>query len=329
MVITANSGPNISFGLTRSASGQVQEYNEERGPDIADCGNMIGDPRGVYGYQPGSGVGANVYGWYNGVGTIDCVPTTISTNAVALTQSSTTTGATIVLSSVSNGNVTIGVTLTPADGSSARTVIAIDSTYSTFPRGLEFGQVGTVTAWDATTLLGRNVTIAKGSSLDDTAGTYTIQGFDIYGNKMTETITGTSSQGSSNYTSRKMFKFIQSITVGGTPGSSTISVGVGDTYGFPLAVHDGSQVNVWSGLSSNGNWLSAQSSLMVFASTVTQTATTPDVRGSWASSIASSTANGQRVKIVVTPRVQDVQVMTTTYASSGPHMWLGVDQYSS
>lgn len=328
MVINALTGPSVTFGLTRTASGAVQEYNEEWGPNVDACWGLMGDPRGPYNYQPGSGVGQNVYGWYNGQGVVDCVPTTVSCNGVALSQQPVA-GTALTLSTINTNNTTIGVSIMPATGTAAVTVWALDSTYATAPRGLEFGQTGTVSAWDPTAMLSRQITIGRATGADDTGATYTIQGFDTYGYAITETITGTSSTGNSTYASRKAFKYIRSITPAGTLGATAVYVGVNDTYGFPLAVHDGSQVNVWSGLSSNGNWLSAQSSLMIFASTITQTATTADVRGTWASSIASSTANGQRVKIVVSPRAQDVQLMTTTYASSGPHMWLGVDQYSS
>lgn len=333
MGITAFSGPKISFGLTRSASGQIQEYNEERGPDVSDAGYGIADPRAPYTYKPGNAVGYGVFGWFNGVGMIDQSPGTVSTNAVALVQSSTTPAATFVLSSVSNSVATIGVTLTPADGSSARTVVALDSTYATGPRGLTYGQFGTIRMWDPTTSLQRQITIGKGSSLDDTGATYTIQGFDNYGFKITEVLTGSSSTGSSNYTSRKTYKYIQSITLGGTgtAGSSTVVIGVNDTYGFPLAVHDGSGVLIWSGVSSMMNVMTAQSSFMVFASTNTATSTTADTRGTWASTIVSNSTQAapQRVKIIVTPRAQDMQIMTGTYLSSGPHMWIGVDQFSS
>lgn len=328
MGITANPGPLVTFGLTRTSTGGVQEYNEQWGPDVAACGNMLADPRGAYCYRPGAGVNDRFYGWYGGVGVIDAMPTTVSCNGVALSQQPVA-GTAITLSTVNTNNVTIGVTLMPATGNTAVSVWAIDSTAASFPNGLNYGQAGTVTAWNPATMLSRQITIGRATGADDTGATYTIQGFDAYGFAMTETITGTSSTGNSTYASRKAFKYVRSITPGGTLGATAIYVGVNDTYGFPLAAHNGSQVNVWSGLSSNGNWLSAQSSLMLFGSTITQTATTPDIRGTWASSIASSTANGQRVKIMVTPRAEDVQLMTTTYAASGPHMLVGVDQYSS
>lgn len=328
MGITALTGPSVTFGLTRTASGGVQEYNEERGPNHCDCWGNLADPRAPYTYRPGSGVGTNIYGWWGGDGMIDAMPTTLSCNGIALSQVPTA-GTALTLSTINTNNATIGVSLIPATGTTAVTVVAIDSTYSAFPNGLEYGQSGTIASWNPTNLLSRQITIGRATGSDDTSATYTIQGFDSYGYAMTETITGTSSTGNSTYASRKAFKYIRSITPGGTLGATGVYVGVNDTYGFPLAVHDGSQVEVWSGLSSNGNWLSAQSSLMVFASTITQTATTADVRGTWASSIASSTATGQRVKIVVHPRAQDMQLMTTTYLTSGPHMWLGVDHYSS
>lgn len=336
MGINALTGPSITFGLTRGSTGNVQEYNEERGPDMSDCGYSLYDPRGAYAYKPGSAVGTPIYGWYNNVGTVDQAPGTISTNALALVTS--TIGAVsfvIVLSSVNNSAVTTGVTMSPADGSSNRTVWAIDSTYAVAPRGLTYGVPGTVRMWDPTTSLQRQITIAHGASVDDTLLTYTIQGFDNYGFKVTETITGTSSTGGSSLTltSRKTYKYIQSITAASTAtiNSTNIVIGVNDVYGFPLSVHDGTQVQIWSGVSSMATIMTAQSSYMTFASTATATSTTQDVRGTWSSSIASNStqAVAQRVKIVVYPRAQDMNLMTTTFATSGPHMWLGVDQWSS
>ena len=330
MGITANPGPLVSFGLTRTSTGGVQEYNEQRGPDVSDCWNILGDPRAPFVYRPGSAVTTETYGWFNGLGVIDCSPTTLSCNGIALSQQPVA-GTAITLSTVNTGNATINVSLTPSSGGSAVTVLSIDSTYSTFPRGLSFGQSGTVTAWDPATLIARQVTIGRATGADDTGATYTIQGFDTYGYAVTETITGTSSTGNSTYASRKAFKFIRSITPAGTLGATAIYVGVNDTYGFPMAVKDGSMVQIWSGLSSNGSWLSAQSSLMTFWSTGTQTATTPDIRGVWASTIASNStsATPQRVKIVVTPDAGDFYSMTQTYTSTGPCNWLGDNQYSS
>lgn len=330
MVISAVPGPWVTFGLTRTSTGGIQEYNEERGPNVSDCWGMLADPRGVYGYQPGSGVGQNIYGWFHGVGVVDCSPTTLSCNGVALAQVPVA-GTALTLSTVNTGNATIGVSLIPATGTTAVSVVAIDSTYSTFPRGLEYGQAGTVSAWDPTTLLRRQITIGRATGADDTGATYTIQGFDEYGYAMTETITGTSSTGNSTYASRKAFKYIRSITPAGTLGATSVYVGVNDTYGFPLRVYDGSQVMIWSGVSSMMSIMTAQSSYMTFGSTVTQTATTPDVRGVWASSIASNSTQAapQRVKIVVYPRAQDIQSMTATYASTGSASWLGDTQYSS
>lgn len=327
MVVSAVPGPWITFGLTRTSTGGVQEYNEQRGPNVADCWNAMADPRAPYTYRPGSGVTVDVYGWYDGKGIIDCMPTTLSCNGVALSQTPVA-GTALTLSTINTNNATIGVTLIPATGTASVTVVSIDSTYSSFPRGLGFGQSGTVTAWDPATLLSRQITIGRATGNSDTGATYTIQGYDIYGFAMTETITGTSSTGNSTYASQKAFKFIRSITPAGTLGATAVYVGVNDTYGFPMRVYNGSMVQIWSGISSMMNIMTAQSSLMIFGSTVTNTATTPDIRGTWASSIASSTANGQRVKIKVYPRAEDIQAMSATYSSTGTVYWLG-EQYSS
>lgn len=331
MGITAFTGPLVSFGVTLTASGGVQEYNEERGPATLDSGTMLADPRGPYSYKPGEAVGSGPWGWFGDQAVVDCAPGTISTNAVALVTASPTAGTAIALSSVSNSVVTVGVTLTPADGSSNRTVIALDSTYAVAPHGLTYGTGGSVHAWDSRTGLQRQITISRAASQDGTAETWTIQGFDKYGYKVTETITGTSSTGGSVFTSRKTYGYIQSITPAGTITSTNVVIGVNDTYGFPLAVHQPCYVQIWSGPSSGMNLLTAQSSLITLAATATATSTTADVRGTWASTIASNSTQAapQRVCIKVQPADYDMAAMTTTFASNAAQQWLGVNQYSS
>jgi hypothetical protein len=45
MVINANSGPSVQFGISQTSSGQVMQYNEDRAPSIDDLGTGFMDPR--------------------------------------------------------------------------------------------------------------------------------------------------------------------------------------------------------------------------------------------------------------------------------------------
>lgn len=329
MGITAFSGPNLTFGLTRSASGGIQEYNEQRGPDVSDAGYALYDPRPAYNYMPGGPVAAKTWGWWGSVGRVDAKPGTFTPVTIASCQQPVS-GTALTLATGSSGCVTTGVTLVPASNPNTTvTVLAMDSTYATVPVGLSWGQAGTINSWDPQLAVSRCITILKATtSAGDDAGTYTIQGFDIYGYAMTETITGTSSTGSSVYNGVKAFKYIRSITPGGTIGSTTISVYPSNTYGFPLPVRSGWQAEMWLGLSSNMVQATAQTTLITFAATLTPTATGPDVRGTWASTNLSSNSSNFMF-IQVRPRAQDVNNMTTTYAATASWPWLGIDQYSS
>lgn len=330
MGINAFSGPNLTFGLTRSASGGIQEYNEQRGPNVADAGYALYDPRPPYAYYPGSPVTAKTWCWWNSYGRVDCKPGTFTLVTIAATQTPVA-GTALTLATASSGCVTTGVTLVPASNpqTTVTGLLAIDSTYATVPVGQACGSAGTVTAWDPQLALSRTITFEKSSTTgDDSGATYTIQGYDIYGYAMTETITGTSSTGSTSYNSQKAFKYIKSITPGGTIGATNISVHPSNTFGFPLAVREGWQAELWQGLSSNMVQMTSQTSLITFASTVTATATTPDHRGTWASTNLSSNSSNY-VFMQVRPRAQDVLNMTQTVLSSGYWLWLGMDQYSS
>lgn len=328
MGITANSGPFVSFGLTKSASGGIQEYNEQRGPSVFDAGVAMADPRPAYTYQPGSPVTTKTWGWWKCFGRIDCKPGTFTAVTIATTQVPVA-GTALTLQTVSSGCVTAGVVLHPSSNPQASvTVLAIDSTYATVPSGLAFGQSGTITCWDPQLALSRTISLDRASTLDDTAATYTIQGYDIYGYKLTETITGTSSQGSTNYQSVKAFKYIESITPAGTLGTTGLTVRPTNTYGLPLAAREGWQFQAWLGLSSNQVQLTAQTSLLLFGSTITNTATSPDVRGTWASTNTSSNSSNF-LFVQVRPRAQDIQNMASTYLSTAYWLWLGADQYSS
>lgn len=326
MGITAIPGPNISFGLTRSASGGIQEYNEQRGPSVADLGYAMYDPRPNFAYMPGQGVTAKTWSWWGSVGRVDAKPGTFSLVTIAATQQPVS-GTALTLATGSSGSVTVGVTLRPSSNPQTTvTVLAMDSTYATVPTGLAFGQAGSITAWDPQLAVTRGITFEKSSTTgDDSAGTYTIAGYDLYGYAMTETITGTSSTGSTSYVSQKAFKYIASITPGGTIGATNVSVHPNNTYGFPLAVREAWQTELWLGLSTNQTQLATQSTLITFASTVTATATTPDVRGTWASTNLSSNSSNFMF-IQVRPRAQDIYNTASTYASTGYWLWLGMDQ---
>lgn len=324
MGITAWPGPNLTFGITRTSSGAVQEYNDQQGPNVAYAGNMLYDPRPEYGYMPGQGVTAKTWGWWANKGLVDATPGTWTDVTVAASQTPTA-GTALTLSTGSSGAVTVGVTLQPATKDDPVTVIAFDSTYANVPQGLDFGESGSISGWDPRLAVTRGVTILKSCTTGSSLATFTIQGYDLYGYAITEVLTGTSTDGSTNIGSVKAYKYIESITPGGTVGTTAVSVRLSSVLGFPLPVRSGAQVVLKTGTSTSIA-VTAISSLITYAATLTPTATGPDVYGTVSITASNNTA---QYWIEVTPRAQDIQNMTATYSSTGNWLWLGLPQYSS
>jgi hypothetical protein len=223
-------------------------------------------------------------------------------NSSAFLVSTTSSGVTTFTLSAGAG-VTQTTITAPETGKVSETLLCIDSTAVTLPFG-----VGGVAMWNPGAGAGRNVTIKPSSNLD--GGSYSIAGRDIYGFKVTETIAG----GSTNLAGKKAFKYVSSVTNTTTPTSTGILIGFGDIYGFPLAASYTGQnatVSVLASAFSSAVIVALSSANTTLASTAaTQTSTTPDVRGTYASSTAT---NGTvRMQITVTPAASAVAAVTST-----------------
>lgn len=285
MVLTANSGPILAFGITQSSTGITQQYNEERAPSVFDLGNGALDPRPFYNYKPGNAVGTKVLSLYDSVGLVDFIPGAISSNGLVSNGSSGVGGTTLTLTST--GSAVFTTTIVAPESGQTVTVLAIGSTVSGSSQPfLSYGQSGTVAAWNPQAGTGRNITIAMSSNLD--AGSFTILGRDMYGFKMSETLAA----GSTTITGKKAFKYITSIQASTTLTSTGFLIGYGDTYGFPLKlsyVGLNSVVSVSSNAFTYSGTTALTSANTVLASTVaTQTSTTPDVRGTFTSTTQAS-----------------------------------------
>jgi len=324
MTVTALSGPIVQFGITLSSTsgdgitGQDFEHNEQRAPQITDLGDSFLDPRSAYAYEPGGGVTNLTFGFFNNQGIVDFKPTTASTNAlVSTTASSGTSTFTLAAASTANGTYSTTI-IAPETGKATGTLIALDSTAAY----LAFGTAGSICMWNPGAGTGRNIIIRPSSNGD--AGTFSVAGRDMYGYKMTETLAA----GSTTITGKKAFKYISSITNCTTPVSTGVIVGFGDVFGFPLAVpYAGLNLAVYASSTAFGTAAAAvqSSATIVLASTVaTQTSTTPDVRGTWASSLASNTGN-VRIQIVVTPAASAMAAISSTNVSP----LFGATQFSS
>jgi hypothetical protein len=213
--------------------------------------------------------------------------------------SSSGSGITVTTASAVAANLTgYGRTSTNVLGiTSTTTLLAIDTAYSP-------NTVNTVNALhDPTKAIARNVRIT--SAGNDSGITFAVSGFDIYGNPMNETITGANAGVASG---AKAFKYIKSVT-SSAAAAGNVSVGTGDVYGFPLRVDRFEQALIfWAGalITSSTGWTAADSN--------TATATTGDVRGTYATQSASN--NSRRLVMYVMPTPAAVTSATSTDPST-------------
>lgn len=310
MTITALSGPLVVFGTVMTSSagtgllGQDLEHNEDRSPSLFDLGVGLADPRVAYAYDPGGAPTALNMGFFGNVGLVDYVPATANTSAfVVNTASSGVTTFTLQAASSANGTFSTTI-VAPETGKATGSLLCVDSTAAYLP----FGSAQTIEIWNPAAGPGRNVTIKPSSNLD--GGNFTVIGRDMYGYKITELVAA----GSTNLTTKKTFKYVSSIVNCTTPTSTGILVGFGDTFGFPLAVsYTGfnAQVQLLATSFSSAVLVALSSANTTLASTAaTQTSTTPDVRGTYASTTAS---NGTlRLQMLVTPSAATMVAITST-----------------
>lgn len=351
MGITAKSGPSIVFGQTISSTGAVGQYNEERGPSLYDLGAGIMDPRPVFNYQPGAAVGTKIYGFWDNAGLVDAYVSTAESRPGSIvscaTGSSLTVGPALTLntSTITGNSYNLSITA-PETGFSTTVPMGIDATTPY----VAFGSGGTVNIWNPNNAVARNVVVfgTTNSSNDDSAVKVSVAGRDIYGFKMSETITMSSLSVTSPSTvtflssiapaagsggvGQKAFKYITAISVTGTSqiNSSSIQISWGQTYGFPVRIDTPSFITVTqvtSGSSGSAS-ISGSSLNFIFAlSTATApTATTADVRGTWSPSTVWPTNN--RLQMVGT--LNPVNLATITSSSSTPYAGIfGMPQFSS
>ena len=152
----------------------------------------------------------------------------------------------------------------------------------------------------------RIVTISSAGS--DTGITFTVSGYDYYGQTMTQTVTGVSA---ATVSTSKAFYQVKSVSHTGTV-ASTVTVGTGDVFGLPFFLRGReSIVSVgWAGTA-------AQSavSATVGVTTTPATAFTGDVRGTYATGSASNGTN--RLMFVAAIGTAQVGAAATTASVLG------------
>lgn len=332
MGITATSGPHITYGITTTASGAVTEYNEERGPDMSDLGYAIMDPRSYFNYSPGDAVGTKVYGIYHSpVAVVDYIPFAANSSAVySSTTGAPVAGTALTLAPVSSNGAFQTTIIAPETGL-AVSVIAIDSTASS----LNFGQAGTVAIWNPNAGTGRAISVINTSNTNTEQ--YIVNGRDMYGIKMTETIlASTTSTGTG--VGKKAFKYISSVTpsTATTISATGVRIGFTDTFGFPLLSKYLGIVTIQVSTSpTQPSAVTVSSANSVVGSTVAvATATTPDARGTYTASAAFVTngtsatiADGTGVRIRMQQTITALAASQVTNSDTSPIF--GITQFSA
>lgn len=312
MGLTAISGPWVAFGITQSTSGAVGENNQDRAPSLYDLSVGMLDPRSAYNYEPGSAAGTLLMGFLGGRALVDYLPSAVSSNNLATNQAPTSSSLVTLTAGTGITQTTI---IAPETGAASETLLCIDSTAAY----LTFGSGG-VAVWNPAAGTGRAISVTTSSSGD--LGSFMISGRDMYGYKMSESLSVTGS--SATVLSRKAFKYVSGVRASSVITSTGILVGVSDTFGLPLvALNSGVDLQIrviaTSSLASNNS-----SGAITTASTVTATATTSDVRGTYASSTAT-TGGTVRIQIMQTITPAMVNAVTPTDTSR----MFGVTQYST
>lgn len=298
MAVSAFTGPLVSFGTA-----PTNDYNSQGGPSLFQNGAGLLDPRSFFTYVPGMRSGKAFYGFLGttNIPVLDFTATASTAAALAASQTPVA-GTALTLVSSGAGVIAVNVSITRADtGTTVAGLISIHGSAS----AVAYGQSGTypVYVWDPTTLAARTVTIT--SAGDDSAATFTVRGYDIYGYPMTETITGANTTVALGL---KAFKYIASITPAGTLSGAAVTAGIGSTFGFPLRVDTIGQLSGVYGTSvitGNPNFTAAVTS--------TATATTGDIRGTMAGFTTT------RVVAYISPSPANIGSITGLF---------GVNQYS-
>lgn len=325
MGITAHSGPFLIYGTVMTSSagtgllGRDMEYNSQRAPSVFDLGVAIADPRVAYAYQPGNAVTSKVMAWPVDAPQIDDTPTGVSSNILSISSNTAPAAGTAVTLRTTTTGLAATTIVSPEDGTTTGTLICIGSTATQ----LGFGDDDTIAFWNPAAAYGRCLVISPSSNLD--GGTFTVYGRDAYGYEMTESFTA----GSTTITGQKAFKYVSSVIAATTIASTGIGVGITDRFGMPFYT-DRTGTNIAIAVSSGaggGNscvTIALTSANFLFGSTVaTQTSTTPDVRGIYISSIATTSAI--RVQVFQRPTVAALNAIN----SSNINSLVGGAQYSS
>jgi hypothetical protein len=307
---TAFSGPIIVYG-DRNPQGAGGSSNSDKAPSVFWGGIGIYDHRAGYNRTRQGAIGV----WSQMA--VDAVPAALSATNIAAAQS-VTAGTAMTLAGASTGITVLssGLQVWASGNTVPSGALVLDGN----PALLSFGQASlssgatSVSYYDPSTMLARNVRVT--TNADDTGGFYTVVGYDVYGYSVSEKITGVNAGVAAG---KKAFKFIVSVTPSGTINSTSVSVGTGDVFGFPLRADTLAYTEVvWnSGFGTSTTTPFGTASAYTFADTNTATQTTGDTRGTIYVGTANPSNGTRRLQISIVPAIKTISSSGSTTALFG------------
>ena len=292
---TAFSGPMIIYG-DRNPQGQGAggSMNPNKAPSLVWGGMGLFDPRGQYDRIR---YGALGFSATTDIPVLDVTPSVLS--ATNISASASPGAGAIVLVSVTGAGITVlasALTVWPAGNVIPAGALAIDG-----PPGLVgFGRAQlssgatAVSIYDPTKAIARCVSLTSGGN--DSGINFTVNGYDIYGYPMTQTLAGGNAGAVST---TKAFKFITSVTHTGSV-AGTLSIGTLDLFGLPMRVDTVGYLTV----SYNGTLATAPTTFVAAVTTDPATASTGDVRGTIG--VPSATDGTKRLTVFISPSVANL-----------------------
>lgn len=297
----------------------VPDSNPDLAPSLIWGGIGIRDPR----WLPRIGAGALVAGgyanqdagWYMSAGGLvvcDQVPAQLQSNNIAAAQG-VTSGTAMTLAAASTGITVLASALSlliPIGATIPAGALVIDGNTAYQGGGSSNG----FKFFNPTAGVARAVRVT--AAADATGGAIVVNGYDIYGQPMTESITAVAS---TTVSGKKAFKYIVSIVPGVTDAGHNYSVGTSDIFGLNVRADFFAYTRiVW-----DNTVIIANTGFVAAVTTDPATATTGDVRGTYATQSASD--GTKRLQMFVAPSVATMVASSLANAQVG---LIGVEQYS-
>jgi ribosomal protein S6E (S10) len=272
--------------------------NPNKAPSLVWGGMGLFDPRGQYDRIR---YGALGFSGTTDIPVVDAVPSTKATNNISA-SASPGAGA-IVLVSTTGAGITVlasALTVWPSGNIIPAGALAIDGPPGlvTFGRPQLSSGNTVVSLYDPTKALSRAVILTSGGN--DSGINFTVNGYDVYGFPMTQTLAGGNVAA---VTTTKTFKFITSVTHTGSV-TGTLIIGTTDVFGFPMRVDTIGYVSMaWA-----SSLITANTGFVLADTTSPATAATGDVRGTY---LTQSTSDGtKRLQVFITPSVANLGTNT-------------------